>query len=409
MKPDLEERLRLALQPDLEIVRSLGRGSHAVVFLAREPALKRLVAIKVLRPEFNDDGVMRQRFEREAQSAASLHHPNVTPVHRVGRIDGEIPYIVMEYIDSRTLEDTIESSGPLPVDRARPVLAGLASALAAAHARGIVHRDVRPGNVFLEKDTGRAVLADFGIAGLLETGGEAVSRLTGAGVRLGETRYMSPEQLMGESALESSDIYSFGILAYEVLTGRGPYDATKVQDMVVAHLKSEPRPLAQLVPGIDPEFAQLIERCLTKDANRRPTAADLAEKLKATRRSADASAASSTTGPTTFLGELKRRRVFQVAGGYIVIGYGAVMAAKEFLPLLGAGEWVATVAAILYVAGIPIALVLSWIYDITATGIQRTSGEAGSRAAGPGRVAWLALAGAIVFAGLLGWFLLHSL
>jgi eukaryotic-like serine/threonine-protein kinase len=399
----MEDQLRTELSPDLEIIRRVGRGSHATVYLAREPALKRLVAVKVLRPDLAGDLVLPRRFEREAQSAASIAHPNVTPIYRVGRLHSGVPYIVMEYIDGRTLADTLAAGGPLPLEKAHTVLASIASALAAAHAHGIVHRDVRPGNVFVEASTGRAVLADFGIAGLVESGDSTSTRLTAVGHRLGDMRYLSPEQVNGEPATVQSDVYSFGILAYETLTGRGPYEASNAQQIMVAHVRQEPRPLADLRPDIDPGMAAIIQRCLNKDPNHRPRSEELAAQLAAPE------ASTAEPVPTGFFAELKRRRVYQVAAGYLLVGSGLVEMANNFFPPLHIGEWALTVLAVLVVAGFPVALILSWIYDITATGIQRTTGG-GDAAALPLRtriVPWLALAGSVVLAAAIVWLVMH--
>jgi serine/threonine protein kinase len=183
---DAEERhsldaLQEALGDDFEIKQKLGRGSVATVYLAREKALNRLVAVKVLLPGRARDETTRRRFEREARAAASLSHPNVVQVFRFGRLPDETPYLVMRFVKGRTLEDRLAAEGPLPADLAREVLLGVASALAAAHAQGIVHRDVRPANVLWDEERRQALLADFGIAALLATGGEEATRLTKTG------------------------------------------------------------------------------------------------------------------------------------------------------------------------------------------------------------------------------------
>ncbi|MEO5510091.1 MAG: serine/threonine-protein kinase, partial [Longimicrobiales bacterium] len=165
----LDERVRTELLPDLEVLRSLGTGTSANVYLARETSLQRLVAVKVLRPSVAADDILRRRFEREAQSAARIVHSHVTAVYRVGHLSDNVPYIVMEYVEGRTLADMMESGVGVEPGQARAMLCAIASALAAAHERGIVHRDVRPGNVLVDR-AGRAVLGDFGIAALLESG-----------------------------------------------------------------------------------------------------------------------------------------------------------------------------------------------------------------------------------------------
>jgi serine/threonine-protein kinase len=217
------EALQQAIGQDLEIKRRLGRGSMADVYLAKELELGRLVAVKVLLPMHVQDETARRRFEREAKAAASLDHPNVVQVFRFGRLPDETPYLVMRFIRGRTMEERLAAEGRLPVDVARDVLLGVASALAAAHERGIVHRDVRPANILWDEQTGHAMLSDFGIAAILVTSGEEVSRLTKTGQRVGDPRYLSPEQLMDEDLTELADMYAFGILGYMLLAGEGPY------------------------------------------------------------------------------------------------------------------------------------------------------------------------------------------
>jgi tRNA A-37 threonylcarbamoyl transferase component Bud32 len=392
------------LQPDLEVLRLLGSGDTANVYLAREPALQRLVAVKVLRSEVAADTVARQRFEREAQSAARISHPNVTAIYRVGRLAGDVPYMVMEYIDGRTVRDILDSGTAFQYPEARKLLASVAAALCAAHDRGIVHRDVRPGNVFVENRTGRAVIGDFGIAALLESGAASAARLTVVGVKLGETRYMSPEQIRGEQVTEQTDVYAFGILAYEVLSGRGPYDAKGEAEMIAAHLQREPLKLRDLRGDVDAPVAALIERCLAKDPNRRPRAQEIAGALSAP--TATVAAYAEDLGPIgQLLEELRRRRVYKV-----LVGYGA-FALAVFGVSQGVGQAFAIpplasrVVVVGTLAGFPLTLVLSWVFDIRAGRIQRTrSAGSSSRARA---LMWLGLGAIVAIVATLGWLLLQ--
>lgn len=402
----LSARLR-ALQTDLEVVRPLGAGTTSHVFLARETALQRLVALKVLRPELAADAVARQRFEREAQSAARITHPNVTAIHRVGWLTADVPYIVMEYIDGRTLRDVIASGGALDASAGRALLAAVASALAAAHDRGIIHRDVCPGNIYLENRTGRAVLGDFGIAALLASGSASAVRLTGAGVRLGQTPYMSPEQIRGEPATEQSDVYSFGVLAYEVLAGRGPYDAATDAQLLAAHLQLEPLRLRELRPGIDATLAGLIERCLAKDPNRRPRAQELAAALAATGVSALDAARPPDRGPLAqLLAELRHRRVYRVVVGYGAFAITVLGVAEVVYDAFELSRFSYRVLVTATLAGFPLAIVLAWLYDIRADGVRRTrptSASGRTRA-----LMWGGLAACVIAAAVLGWLLLRG-
>lgn len=373
VRVDLESRLRSELVPDLEILRPLGSGSHADVYLAREPALKRLVAVKVLRADLASDATMTRRFRREAQSAARIHHPNVIPVYRVGRLADGVPYIVMEYIDGRTLADMLTARGPLPLDDARRILVSVASALAAAHEHGIVHRDVRPENVFIETRTGRAVLADFGIAALLETGTDPITRLTTGGIKLGDLRYMSPEQVRGEPVTDRSDVYALGVLAYEILTGAAPFGDLAPAQQLSARLGESPRSPAGVRPEIPVALANLVVRCLAHDPGPRPYAGELASLLQGSAAANEAGGpALGSPGPLSgFLSELKRRQVYKVGALYLVFGLGLVEAANNFVPPLSLPETTTTVAAITVIIGFPVALALSWVYDFRAGTIQQ--------------------------------------
>lgn len=278
---DLDERVRRGIAPDLEVLRILGHGSTAAVYLAREAALSRLVAVKVLNPRFSADDVARQRFEREAQSAASIVHPNVAQIYRLSAIDGLLPYIVMEFVDGRGVSDVLAARGPFAPADARQLLRSIASALAAAHDHGIIHRDVSAANILIENRSGRPVLTDFGIAALHESGGRESSRLTPAGHRLGDVRYMSPEHARGESVTFLSDVYALGVVAFEMLTGEHPFRVPSPEQMIVAHLQHEPRSLQSLDPDIHDDLANVVQRCLAKQPERRPLAGEVAEMLAA--------------------------------------------------------------------------------------------------------------------------------
>lgn len=275
----LEDRLREELSPHLEVLRLLGRGSAASVYLAREPSLRRLVALKVLSPELGSDRKARLRFEREAQSAARISHPNVVAVYRVGALSDDLPYLVMQYVRGRNLAERVEAEGPLQVVEVRRILADLASGLADAHRRRIVHRDVKPANVLYEEESGRVFLTDFGLAAALDPEDREASRLTTRGHVIGDPRYRSPEQLRGEEITELADVYGLGLLAYELLAGEGPYEASSRSDLLIAHLQGEPRPLRSLRAEVDPDLEALIARCLRKVAAHRPRADEVVREL----------------------------------------------------------------------------------------------------------------------------------
>ncbi len=398
----LETLLTSELLPHLELLRPLGSGSTAEVYLAREPALQRLVAVKVLRPRLAADPIACKRFEREARAAAGITHPNVTVIHQVGKLTNELPYIVMEYVDGRTLREVLEVRGALDLAEARALLAALASALAAAHEHGIVHRDVRPGNIFIENRTGRAVLADFGLAALLETGAAAATRLTAAGVCLGEPAHMSPERVRGEAPTPQSDVYALGIVGYEVLTGHGPFGARSNPEMFSAHLQEEPPPLRRLRPDTDPGLALLIERCLAKDPVRRPQARDVAAALLRAPAPAEAGSLSQ------FLAEIRRRRVYRVLAGYTVFALAVFGGAQTIFEAFDLPHWSYRLTVAATLAGLPVTVVLAWVYDLTASGIRRTRATSVSAERNWAALKWLGLGASILAAALLAWLFLRN-
>ena len=267
-------RVRRELEPELSVVRRLGRSVAAEVFLAREPALKRLVAIKVLASGLAGDASAIRRFEREAQSAARIAHPNVVTVYRVGRLGDGRPYLVMRYVKGRSLGALLEAEGFFDRARACEVLGDIASAVAAGHRRQVVHRDIKPANVLVEHATGNVVVVDFGIAAILVSGDEEPERITTAGHIVGDPQHMSPERLLGEQPDERSDVYNLGLLGYELLTGRGPFEADSNRAWTEAHLNEQPPPISSIQPGIDPRLESLLLRCLAKNPDHRPNAAD---------------------------------------------------------------------------------------------------------------------------------------
>jgi serine/threonine protein kinase len=319
--PQSLDALQAGLGPDFELKQKIGRGSMATVYLAREKALGRPVAVKVLLPERARDETARKRFEREARAAATLTHPNVVPVHRFGRLPDGVPYLVMRFVKGRTLEERLAAEGRLSAAAARSILSDVASALAAAHAEGIVHRDVRPANVLCDEETDQALLSDFGIAAVLDASADTVTKLTRTGQMIGNPKYISPEQLRDEEVTELADMYAFGILGYELLTGDGPYAASTNAQWIAAHLNAEPKDLRATRPDLDPELAALLTRCLNRDPKRRPSAARVVATLRGEQEAKE--------GPLD-LQELVRRRVPQ-----FVLGAGAAaVALLSFVSML---------------------------------------------------------------------------
>ena len=315
--------LRDELAPDLEVIRHLGTGRMAEVYLARQKPLDRLVAVKVLSDSLAEDSTARARFEREATASASLDHRNAVEVYRFGYLSDGLPFLVMQYVKGGTLEDKIAAEGPLSIPMAKRVLVEVADALAAAHSHGFVHRDVRPENVLCDLEKDRVLLSDFGLAGILPQGRDTDPRLTRAGETIGTSGYLSPEQLRGEDPTEGTDIYALGLLGYEILTGEGPFATRGRVDLNLAHLRSPPRPLSTLRADVDESLSALMARCLSKDPGKRPSARYIVDALRDETGAGpqrDASPAESDN----LLDSLIRRRFPQIVAVTAVVGFTAL-------------------------------------------------------------------------------------
>ena len=251
--------LQSALAGRYVVERELGRGGMGVVYLARDLSLDRAVAIKLLPPALAAVPDLRERFVREARTAAGLSHPNIVPIHAVEEGQGLV-YYVMGYVDGETRTQRGRRVGPLPPAAVGRVLQEAAWALGYAHGRGIVHRDVKPDNLMIERATGRALLSDFGIAR-----SAAAAPMTAVGESLGTPHYMSPEQAAGETLDGRSDLYALGAVGYFALTGQPPFDAPNAQAVMAMHLTRALPPVATLRPGVPPKLAAVVERALAKE------------------------------------------------------------------------------------------------------------------------------------------------
>jgi eukaryotic-like serine/threonine-protein kinase len=271
--PDVES-LASALSDRYRIERELGGGGMSRVFLAREIAFDRQVVIKIIAPELRQ-GLSADRFARELQFAARLQQANIVPVLSAGDADGT-PYYTMPYVDGQSLRARLER-GPVPLGEALDIMRDIARALAYAHAQGVVHRDIKPENVLLS--SGTAVVTDFGIAKALSASRTAEiprdATLTQAGTSLGTPAYMAPEQALGDSVDARADLYSWGLIAYELLDGAHPFAAhVNAQRLVAAHLTETPASLATLRPGLPANVAALVMQCLAKNPADRPADAN---------------------------------------------------------------------------------------------------------------------------------------
>lgn len=266
--------LQEALLGRFVLERELGRGGMGIVYLARDIRLDRPVALKLLPSSLSDRPELRERFLREARTAARLSHPNIVPIHAVEEL-GDYVFIVMAYIEGQTLGERIRERGPLPPSRARRVVQEVAWALAYAHAQGVVHRDVKPDNILLEERTNRALVTDFGIAMVMEE-----ESLTGSHDVLGTAEFMSPEQASGRTVDVRSDLYSLGVVGHYVLSGRLPFDGRTPAATLAQHLTRPAPSLTTLAPETPTPLARALDRCLSKEpADRFSDGEELVEAL----------------------------------------------------------------------------------------------------------------------------------
>jgi serine/threonine-protein kinase len=276
---DLPSTEFLALQEAVAgryfLERELGRGGMGVVYLARDVSLDRRVAIKLLPPELAASSELRTRFLREARTAAQLSHPHIVPVHAVEE-HAALVFFVMGYVEGETLGERVRRAGPLPSREAMRVMQEVAWALAHAHGRGVVHRDVKPDNILLDHESGRAMVTDFGIARAAE------SRTPTGGVVTGTPQYMSPEQARGEPADGRSDLYSLGATVFFALTGQLPIEAPTAHALIVRLTTDSAPSVTSARSTVPATLARAVDRCLASTPDRRfGTAAELAETLRA--------------------------------------------------------------------------------------------------------------------------------
>ena len=275
---ELRAHVQRALAAHYELDCEIGRGGMGIVYRAKDRRLKRQVAIKLLPPELAFRSEIKSRFLREAETAAQLSHPNIVPIYTVDELE-QLVFFVMAYVSGDNLAKRLHERGVLTVDETRKVLREVADALAYAHDRGVVHRDIKPDNILLDAVTGRPMVTDFGIARAMDSTGD--SRLTATGMAIGTPAYMSPEQAAGEREIDGrSDLYSHGILGYQMLTGEPPFTAGSTPAMLVKHISERPIPVEQRRADVPTDLARSVMMLLEKEpSNRFPTAAALVAAL----------------------------------------------------------------------------------------------------------------------------------
>ncbi len=274
LSPDVAALAR-ALADQYAFECEIGRGGMGVVYRARDLKLDRTVAIKVLPPHIERDAAVRERFLREARTAASLSHPNIVPIYRADEIDGHV-FFAMGYVDGESLGQRVRTTGPLAPTEALPLLEEIARALDYAHSRSVIHRDVKAENILIERRSGRAFITDFGIARVA-----AAASMTATGQLLGTVWYMSPEQVMGSAIDGRSDFYALGVVGYYALSGRFPFEYEAPAAVLVAHATKPPPPLSTMALRLSSGIASVIDRCLAKDpADRYQSGEDFARALE---------------------------------------------------------------------------------------------------------------------------------
>ena len=252
------DHLRAALNGQYDLEREVGRGGMGIVFLARDIRLDRPVAIKTLPAHLALDATVRERFIREARTAAALAHPNIVPIHRAEEV-GDLVFFVMGFVAGESVAQRVKASGPIAAAPAIAILSDVATALGYAHGRGVVHRDVKAENILLDTVDDRAMVTDFGIARLAES-----APMTATGTILGTVHYMSPEQVSGDRVDGRSDLYALGVLAFYMLSGRFPFEHESPSAVLVAHVTRPAPPLRALAPSVPTALAEIVDRLLAK-------------------------------------------------------------------------------------------------------------------------------------------------
>jgi eukaryotic-like serine/threonine-protein kinase len=352
---ELQERLQASLGDTYRIERELGGGGMSHVFLARETALGRQVVIKVLPPEMSA-AVNIERFRREIQLAASLQHPHIVPVHTAAQV-GDLFYYTMPLVEGESLRAKLAREGELPVNETIKILMDVADGLAYAHARGVVHRDIKPDNILISGQ--HAVVTDFGVAKAVSAS-TGSSSLTSLGVALGTPAYMAPEQAAADPHVDHrADLYALGAMAYEMLAGRPPFSGMSPQQVLAAHVTTTPAPVSSLRELVPPAINELVMRLLQKKpADRVQHATEVLSQLQAAATPSGGMAPTGATPAFTSGAEaaLRRAQPLRVALLFGVASIAVLAVVFVLRQKLGLPDWVLGGAAVLLAIGLPIML-----------------------------------------------------
>lgn len=353
--------LQQALAGRYVLERRLGRGGMGIVYLARELRLDRQVAIKLLPPAKGLDPVARQRFLHEARTAAQLSHPNIVPIFAVDEVEALV-FFAMAYVEGHTLGQRIRERGPLGPEEGARVLQEVARALAYAHARGVVHRDVKPDNILLDATSGRVLVSDFGIARAFG----AADKTSGAREVVGTAEFMSPEQASGSALDGRSDLYSLGVVGFYALSGRLPFEAPDSYQLLARHVAEPPPPLGSVAPQAPRRLAEVIDRCLAKEpAARFASGTELADAFGA----AVTKPASPPVAVRAFL--VESTHLSGLALGYVAItGLVMPLLAIRFLTAGEHAPRLLTVGCIAWLLLLPAAVLLSRVRRFCRAGFD---------------------------------------
>jgi serine/threonine-protein kinase len=352
---ELRDQLQGTLGTAYALERELGGGGMSRVFVATETALGRPVVVKVLSPDLAGD-VNIDRFRREVRLAATLQHPHIVPLLAAGETAG-VPYYTMPFVEGESLRERLRATGALPLGEALGILRDVAKALAYAHARGVMHRDIKPDNVLLSG--GVAVVTDFGIAKAISSSSTSGGRtsLTMKGVALGTPAYMAPEQAAADPGTDHrADLYAFGCMAYELFTGQPPFADMPPQRRLAAQAAAPPPPISSFRPDVPRALHKLVMRCLERDPAARP---QRAEELSQVLDSIVARRSAQLAVPTALLVPVVLGKVLML---YLAAALALLLLVRGAIVWAGLPAWALTGVAILAGLGLPVALTTTWTH-----------------------------------------------